>query len=99
MESASEKMKYADFMMLKKELFALFAGQDLVGSLNFQNGYFSALLVTDPYSREKIDEMQKSFQIDQGARVTLVVKDANDDDRDVAFQQAWSTGDSYILYD
>ena len=98
-ESASEKMKYTDFMVLKKELLALFVGQDVVGALNFQNGYFSALLVTDPYSRDKLDELQKSLKFNQGARVTLVVRGAPDDNREVALQEAWSKGDSYLLFE
>ncbi len=82
-------MSYADFKVLNKDLLALLGSQDVVGSLDRENGYFSAFLVTDPYSREKLDEIQKSFQMDQGARVTLTVKDANKDDRELAFQEAW----------
>jgi hypothetical protein len=92
-------MRYADFKVLKKDLLALLGSQDVVGTLNFQNGYFSAFLVTDPYSREKLDELQKSFQMDQGARVTLAVKAAIEDDRAEVFQEAWSKGNFYLVFE
>ena len=70
-------MSSEDFEVLYKDILDLLRDQDAIGSLDRENGYFSALLVTDPYSREKLGEMQKSFQRDKGARVTLTVNDAS----------------------
>ena len=50
-ELSASKMVHDDFRCLNKDLLLLLKGQDVIGSLNFQNGYFSALLVTDPYSK------------------------------------------------
>ena len=36
---------------------------------------------------------------DQGSIVTLVVKDASEDNLEVALQHAWSNGHSYILFE
>ena len=76
-ESAGEKMSSEDFEVLYKDILDLLRDQDAIGSLDRENGYFTALLVTDPYSREKLGEIQKSFQRDKGARVTLTVNDAS----------------------
>ena len=52
-------MSSEDFEELYKDMQALLRDQDAIGSLDRENGYFSAHLVTDPYSREKLNEMQK----------------------------------------
>ena len=70
-----------------------------MGSLNYQNGYFRAFLVTDPYSREKLEEMVHTFTAGQSGSGKLLVKDASEDNLEVALQHAWSNGDSYILYE
>lgn len=86
-------------MRFKKDLYALFEEQDVIGSLNYQNGFFSAFLVTDPYSREKLEEMVHTFPGNQGDTLTIVVKDASEDNLEVALQHAWSNGHSYILFE
>ena len=63
-QSSPKKIEWTDFRNLCKDLQVLVTDQDLVGSLSFQSGFFSALLVTDPFSREKINGMLKSFKQD-----------------------------------
>jgi len=70
-----------------------------LGSINYQNGLFSALFVTDPYSREKLEEKSNMLLQDKGARISLRVEDANEDNIELALQQAWAKGDIYILFE
>ena len=70
-----------------------------MGSINYQNGRLSALLVTDPYSREKLEEKANALLQDKGARFSLSVEDAVEDNIELALQEAWSNGDLYILFE
>ena len=85
--------------MISKEIQALLRDQDAVGSLNLQRGRFTALLVTDPYSRERLEEMAKVLLQDEGARATLTVQDADEQQIELALQDAWSCGSEYLLFE
>ena len=52
-------MEYAEFEQLSQEILSLLRFQNAVGSINFGRGSFRALLVTDPYSRERLEEKAK----------------------------------------
>ena len=69
-------MSSEDFDVLCKDIQKLLGDQDAIGSLDRENGFFSGLLVSDPYSREKLEGLVKVLLQDKGARVTLAVKAA-----------------------
>ena len=73
--------------------------QDAIGSLNLQRGRFTALLVTDPYSRERLEEMAKELLQEKGARATLTVQDADEQKIELALKDAWSCGCDYLLFE
>ena len=71
-----------------------------MGSINYQNGRLSALLVTDPYSREQLEEKANALLQDKGARFSLTVEDAVEDNVEEALlQEAWANGVIYILFE
>ena len=78
---------------------ALLRDQDAIGSLNLQRGRFTALLVTDPYSREKLEKMAKELLLDKGARATLTVQDADEQKIELGLKDTWSCGCDYLLFE
>ena len=49
-EHGQEKMRYTEFKQLSQEILNLLRFQNAVGSINFDQGYFNALFIMDPYS-------------------------------------------------
>ena len=98
-EAAEEEMETEDFKLLSEDLQMKLRDQDIVGSLSLHQGFFSGLLVTDPYSNDKLEDWRKSLLEDKGARSTLLVKDASWDVVEVALQEAWTKADDYLLFE
>ena len=92
-------MQRTDFRQLSEELRNLLNQEDALGSITNQKGRFSALLVTDPYSREKLEEKANMLLQDKGARISLIVEDAVEDNIKLALQEAWTNGALYILFE